>query len=507
MNAPRKILSGMFYTLGGAYTGRLFSFFAGTVLLPRLIDPGTWGIFILGAALFLVLISFKELGLSFALLHYQERLEELASTHFLFNLLVATCCSGLIILFAIVLQNEAVQALIATYVFPKAADVENYRLVVLTLIILAVFSLFRSTAHTSETRLRIRLEFKPLALINMLGIVLSLSVAVLLAWRGFGIWALILGGTASYVVHSPVYIVVVAGLIWKRQPQRLKGLCWNRDHAQLLWQYGRWFWCGWIFSILIIEFPKIVTGFFLGWEALGYYALAFTWAQLPTGAITQVLTSLTNPVYARYQRDRERLSMIYGKMLRLIARTTALPATVFYLEAERLIPLLSGPQWAPSISLLRWMVIYALFRPFLDDIHALFSAVGTPRTVARINGIQAGIALAGMPLLVLGWGLNGAAFGLGITAVVGVGLSFYYVRRYVDVSWGGFRNPALSIVLTVAVMSFLEDLLPGPGLSGLAVRLGLEGFVYIAGLLVLEGRELYQEVVEVRRILLKKEVA
>ena len=81
MNAPRKIITGLFYTLGSTYIGRLFGLVATLWLLPRLIDPATWGGVTLGVSIYLVLIGFKELGLASALLHYQERLEELAPMH------------------------------------------------------------------------------------------------------------------------------------------------------------------------------------------------------------------------------------------------------------------------------------------------------------------------------------------------------------------------------------------------------------------------------------------
>ena len=502
MNAPRRIVSGALYTLGTTYLGRLVTLLAGLWLLPRLIDPATWGGVVLGASLYLILISVKELGLGFALQHHQDRLDELAPTHFIFNLAVSTGVLGLVLLLAWGIHSGAVGLARLTVLVRDAGTVGDHRVVAWTLFCFAGFNLLRSAAATSEVRLRAALEFRSLALAHMLSLVLSVGVALALAWQGYGVWALIAGGAAHLSVHSPAYVGCTVAWIWKRQPQPLRGLRWNSEHAGLLWRYGRLFWAGWVFSALALEYPRIVAGSLLGWEELGYYAIAFGWAQLPTGAVTQVLMGLTNPVYARYQHNRERLSLVFGKMLRFIVRAAALLALVFFLEAERLIPLISGPQWGPAVELLRWLVVYALCRPFLDDVQALLLAVGRPGTVARINGIVAAATLVGIPVLVVAWGLRGIAIGAGGGALLGAVVSLVWVRRHVDVPWrAAFLSPALSMAATLAAVSLLADWAPPAGWPALIARLAIEVVTYGAALLILEGRELWAEAVDLRRIL------
>ena len=204
MNAPRKILSGLFYTVGSTYFGRIFSLLAGLWILPRMIDdPKIWGGVFLGASLYLVMISLKEMGLAHALLHHHDRLEELAPTHFILNLFVSGSCIAAILALALFLDSGIASYLIRY--FNPQSQIEDHSILVWTLVCLAAFNLLRSASITSETRLRGRLEFKSLAFIHMLAIILSLGAAVVLAWHGYGMWALIIGGTSSHVAHAPVY--------------------------------------------------------------------------------------------------------------------------------------------------------------------------------------------------------------------------------------------------------------------------------------------------------------
>ena len=67
-----------------------------------------------------------------------------------------------------------------------------------------------------------------------------------------------------------------------------------------------------------------------------------------------------------------------------------------------------------------------------------------------------------------------------------------------------FFKPALSVGAFLGVMALLDGIIPGDGWTALMVRLAIEILLYGVLLVVLEGRELYEEVVDLRRILLKK---
>ena len=493
MDAPRKIVSGMLYMLSCTYLGRCYGFVASTILLPRLIDAGTMGGVALGASIFLILMSFKDLGLSFALLHHQDQIDELAPTHFLLNVTAAAGWIGLAI--SLLLLGHHYPQWSAAIGLPTAslAGADGSDLALWAVICFALFDLLRSASYTAETRLKARLAFRSIALVHMSGLILALTVALVLAYHGMGGWALIIGGAASYITYSPVYVVFTVFCIWRLQPWQVARVKWNPRHARQLWVYGRWYWLGDILYNLVIESPKLVAGFLLGWVELGYYAVAYVWAQMSTGAVTHILISLTNPVYARYQKDRQKLSLAFTKMVRLVARMVLLLNLVFFLEAERLVSL-AGDRWAESVPLLKWLIPFALFRPFLDDAQSLLLAVGEPKTITKVNGSQALFSLLAIPVLCYAWGIRGIALGTGLTAMVGLSLSLRRLKHYVDVPWGAVvLRPLLSALVTIGLATALGPYLPETGLTALAVHLPFDVAVYVGGLLLLEGGELRDE--------------
>ncbi len=492
LNAPKKIVSGMAYLLVCTYLGRSYGFLASTVLLPRLIDAGTMGGVALGASTFLLLMSMKDLGFSFALMHHQERIDELAPTHFLLNVLVSAVWIGV-----------AVSVLLLSHYFPPhsgwlrglTASLEGGggSLALWAVVCFCAADLFRSASYTAETRLKARLAFRAVAVVHMLALVLSLTVALVLAHRGLGGWALIIGGAASYVTYSPVYVLFTVFCIWRLQPWELRRVRLNRSHARELWHYGRWVWVGDIFYTLLNEVPKIVAGALLGWAQLGYYFVAYTWAQMSVGAITHILVSLTNPVYARYQKDRERLSLAFNKMLRLVARAVCLLNLIFLLESERLVGL-AGAHYGASVPLLRLLVPFALLRPFLDDAHSLFLAVGDPKAVARINLVQAVLSVVLVALLSYAGGIRGIAVAAGLTAAVGLLIAVGRLRRHVDVAWGrALIAPLASASVALGVGLWADAYLPSRGALAVAGRVALDTALYTGMLVLLERQELLDE--------------
>ena len=96
--------------------------------------------------------------------------------------------------------------------------------------------------------------------------------------------------------------------------------------------------------------------------------------------------------------------------------------------------------------------------------------------------------------------------GAGLGAALGAGLSLAWVGRHVDVPWrAAFLSPALSMAAAVGAVSLLADLAPPAGWPALIARLAIEVVTYAAALLILEGRELWAEAVDLRRILRQEE--
>ena len=374
MVTPQKMFKGFFYTLGTGYAVRLGSMGL-TILIKRQLEPSVFADVFLGVTVFTMLSSLREFGLTHALLHFQDRVEEFVGTHFTLNV----CITLLSCLFssAVVLALTLLFPADFSWTFAQVAWV------------LAALHFVRQLALTSEALLRMDFEFGRLSLLHGLGTLLALSSALLAARAGWEEWSLILGGWTTYSVLSVVYVLFFSTATWFSRPLRRASLRFDWVWARRLLGYGVWIWIGWVLQIFIWWYDKLVVRLVVGDTALALYETAWWLVQIPTAVIAHIILNYSSALYSRYRHERERLGELFSKMISLVLRVSA-PVSLILVFNAREITALLGDQWAASARIVVWLAAYALLRPLLSDGFGLLWAVGATRRSAYYSGDAGG---------------------------------------------------------------------------------------------------------------------
>ena len=486
-SAIQRIAHGAIQTFGSTYPARLINF-AVLLLLYQILVPEDFGAITTAYSILALVIAIRDLGLHYALLHEHDNVHELAPTHFVLS--VSLGSTSTLLALCIALYSEHLFELFNTYL--GFTDTQTYPKVAIALCILGAFDLLRTAALTAETQLQRDLEFGRLAFAHAGGTILAALVGLAVAYLGYGKWALILG----FYPYSVTYILFYCTVVWLRHPPPLNQVhTFNAQAARRMIRYGLWFWIGGIPKIFIQHYDKLIISLFFGLSLRGIYDAAHNFAQIPTGAITMVMVRITATVYARYQNNRDQLSAAYRRTSRLILRTTVPISLVLALEANRWIHIFK-PDWAPAAPLLQWLIIYALCRPILDDVHALFYSAGSPKSIAKFSAAQALILLILAPYLAHHMGAVGIAISMNAIAIVGLILALILVRRYVDIPIAKTFAPPLIAAAIGTGMHFAcaewLNTLPIP----IGVLTGSAIFTtgYGSGLLIVERKTIIDEI-------------
>ena len=476
--ALRRIARGAVHTLSSAYAGRFVNWIA-VVVLTRELAPEDFGHVALAASLLALVASLRNFGLQNALLHHHDRVHQLAPTHFLLN-------TGL----------GALGALGAIALAVLFVDGHYGRSVAGALAVFAAFDLLRATAQTAETQLRRDLEFSFLAGAHALALIAAALAGIAVVYLGGGIWALIL----SHSAYGIGYVVAYCTILWRRRsplPFRLADF--DREGARRLFGYGAWIWLGAMLQTFLLNFDRLVVGAMLDAKTLGFYERAHVFAQLPTGAVTHALTGIMIAVFARYQQDTEQLGATYRRALWWIMRSAAPLSVLLAIEIPGITRQLLGETWLPMVPILQTLLLYSLCRPVLEAVQTLLRSIGDPRGFAGVFSVQAAFLLIAAPLLTHTTGIEGTAWAMNLTALLGMVLALRRSTRYVEVHWGRCFVPPLAAAAAAAGLR----LAAAPFLAGLSTSAvlvpGIAVFVFTYGavLLALEGRTL---LVEVRRL-------
>jgi len=401
---------------GGAVT------LVASIILARLLEPEHFGILALASFYFSLGSRIKEWGFDSALLARQDDMEAAAFTHFVLQVALAVVC--------VVLIGTALP-------FVSGVLSHDTRIV---LVVLALTGVVQSATATFRTVLEKQLKMQAMSLLEFFTGLMGAAVAILMAYRGFGFWSLL-------VRHMVQAVLNLIGMAWLC-PWRLRGR-WD-------WKLARWYfsvygipiWIGGWFSLLTYQFDDFLVGTFIDTVYLGFYTRAFNLSLLPVG-YTWILIKTISPLYATMQHNRQELERVFNTLQAYKARFFLPLYVVLFIGADEFIGLLLGSKWLPTAPILRIFVFYAFVRLLLEDCASLTTiGMGQPRIFLGVQIIQGLIMLAAGPLLTIHYGAYGAAGAMTLMMLAGAGYVWWRIGTYIRIDLGRiFLRPVLAAVV------------------------------------------------------------
>jgi len=434
--------------------------FTSTFLLTIFLSPEIFGVFYVVSAIINFLGYFADIGLAAALIQKKENLtrEDLVTTFTIQQLLVGT-------------------SVVIALTFSHAVS-RFYRLDAsgLWLLRALVISFFLSSLKTIPSILLERkLAFNKLIIPQILETLGFYVVAVLLAWRGYGVtsftWAVL---TRAIVGLIAMYIV---------SPWAVS-LHISRDVAKRLLKFGVPFQLNGVIALVKDDLLTVFLGKILPFAEVGYIGWAKKWAEVPLRLIMDSVIRVTFPAFSRLQESKEHLRAAIEKTLFGLA-ATMFPISVallfFVQPLVGIIPKYS--KWEPAL-----MAFYIL------TVTAVFAGLTTPLTNA-LNAIGRIKVTLGLMIMwtILSWlltltfirffGFNGVAI-----AFLAVSTTIIVVVRLVkrEVQFMFFKSIMGSVVASVvqglwyvAILRIVPHSLVWLIVTGLAGVILYGGFVWM----------------------------
>jgi PST family polysaccharide transporter len=280
---------------------------------------------------------------------------------------------------------------------PLAAGWFDQPVLAALLIGMALASVLRALDTVPRALLNRRLDFRTLTLARLSGMVIASLSAILLAALGGGAWALIIQAAALNFI---ALLILWRAAGW--QPG--SPLTVTRPALRALWVFALNVSVFSAVGYVILNADDQIIGYRLGSQALGFYALAYSFMAWPARDVLGSLSAVLYPIFARFQDDPDLFRTAYLESLQLSAAFAFPTLALIAITAPTLIPWLLGPRWTPivlatqiltigglrsSTIMLNGLVYRSLGKP---AIHTLFQlgSVG-PYLVAIWIGLNFGI--------------------------------------------------------------------------------------------------------------------
>ena len=438
-----------------------------SILLARLLPVEVFGIYALAMSVVTLSSVFPVFGMWGAFLHRAPESQDeelLAAVHFtlkgLFTLVWAAVllCAGLVF----------------------ASGETRVALILLTL----VYGGFHLT-QTPRLILTRRVVHRRMALLQLVDVILSTAVALVLAWKGATLWALL----ATDII---TLVVTIFGLyIWR--PVWTPRLAWSAPVVRYLLSFGSRTFVADLLMRALDRVDDLWTGVCLGETNLGFYSRAYTFATYPRFILAKPINSVAGGTYAELKGDRLRLSRAFFRTNAFLVRSGFLLGGLLALVAPEFIRLALGAKWLPMLTAFRLMLVYTLFDPIKITVADALTASGAPDKVIRARVVQLVVLLAGLVGLGPWLGISGVALSVDAMLIVGIALLLWQVRAYVDYSFTRlFLVPGLALLSAIALASAAVAI-PGLGHSDWitgAVKIGVYSSVYLGIVLLMEWHEI-----------------
>jgi O-antigen/teichoic acid export membrane protein len=490
----KKILKGLFYTLGSGYVARGASV-ALTFLIRHELGTDPFDATVWAVVVFALLANLSQFGLIHSLLHYQDDVDQFSRsnfvrTHFTISLLIGI---------GVFLISAATAFLI---------DYDGTSLGWTGTVILTFSGLYllRTLSVTPEALLRKDFEHRSLSLIHGFGTIAALAGTLWLAHTGFGAISFIIGGWSTFSAYSAIYILIFTVSVWMLRPVKVWPLQLDPVWTRRILSFGVWVWLSSQLQNFVWFYDKLVMPYFVSATELSLYENTWWLMQIPAALITHVIMNYTVTVYAKVKDDRDKLSLVYTRALTVIVRVSAPAALLLVVCAEPLVTLM-GPSWAGSIPIFIWLAPYAFIRPLIEDGLGLLWSIGQTRSTARVLAIQVLVALIAVPASAHLWGVQGVSYAVGLTALVGgIGI-MSCLRQHIDLYlFRAFGAPVLAVgVAALAAVVLHPHLQTGSLVADLISKSALTSLVYLSILWIAEKRYLLVMLGEIRQIMSEEE--
>jgi PST family polysaccharide transporter len=459
--------------------------FLGFLILARLLEPSVFGEVALAAsivALIFILTSWGE----------QEQIVQESSLKQARQIGTAAFWFKLGISFAIL-------GLLAA-LFPILAQIYSQE-VAIFILVLAGGQALGVTAGTFRAFLQRKLLMFRMGLIEAGVALLSVLAGVGLALAGWGVWALLVFYLIPLVLGGLSFI-----LISPFRPQ----IKFNKNAFKRLFRFGRNIFGSMATARARDQGDDFIIGSMLGAGPLGIYVLAYRLARSFHQLIVGALLPSLLPTFAKIKQNANALKNTFEYALRNIFRL----AFPFYLAlgifTPQAIELVFGTQWLEAVPIFQLIIPFGLLFPIFSlSIHFRY-ALGEPQQVFKTQILSLTVFLLTLPLLIILWGLKGAALSLDITLLFAAWHLARPVFSQLKIRPIKQLGPALlasllaagltlgltQLDLTSEIYSLLEKAVP----AGLFFLL-----TYAAALLILEKKSLRADWESLKTALLKNQ--
>jgi len=387
---------------------------ASSVVLARLLSPEDYGIIAMVLAVTAFAGLFRDLGLSSAAIQKKNLTRAQQSNLFWINVAMGSLLTSIV----------AAGAPLVAHFYAKP------ELLKVTMALSATFVIV-SLGTQHGAMLVKRMQFGRKAIATISGSLVTLVVAVTLAFHGYSYWSLVWGNIAGAVITT-VWLLVLSPFhpMWLSKGSGVREML-GFGASVTVFDFANYF---------SRNLDNVLIGRHLGTVELGFYSRAYSLLMFPISAVRGPINAVGYPALSKLQDHPEEYRQFSRNITALIA-FLSMPMVAFMgTTSHLLIPLAFGEGWTASIPIFSILAVAAFFQPVSAVRGQVMLSMGYSGRYARW-GIANALLISMAFLIGINWGAYGVAIAYSITNTIILLPSVVYAFRGTPLKIGDFIGP------------------------------------------------------------------
>lgn len=448
-----KAVDGVIWRLLQNFSTTLVSFILQT-WLARLLMPEHYGVIALTSVFITISLVFVQTGFTASLIQKPTLSELEINSVFYVSIFFAIVLYSLIFVFSPIIASFYSEPILSIVLKVQS----------LNIVIAALYSVPSSLIQRN-------FDFKKTFLAGLLSSILQGVFGIVLAMKGYGVWALV----ASSLMHSIVYCSILLKTVnWKPKLQ------FSLHAVKSLFPFSSRILLINLINTFFNNLKALIIGRIYNSELLGYYNKGF---QLPTLIMNNVdgaINAVTFPLLSKYQHSLSDLSIKLRRTLQ-VSIFFVWPAMIGLIAvAKPLILLLLTEKWLLSVPFVQLTALICVVWPFSVFSHAI-NAIGRSDIALKLNIFSKLLALVFMAVS-FQFGVYVFVFSSFISSLFSTSITILIASRLIKFSIIDIVKdclPTLIVSILMGIAVYFISFVSLPLFLQLFLQIVFGGFLYL----------------------------
>lgn len=419
-----KIISGLLWKLLERSGTQGIQFIV-QIVLARLLLPSDYGMIAIVSIFIILATVFVQNGFNTALIQKKKVSDTDYSSVFYLSFVVAGLLYALLYFIA---------PLIARF-YDQPQLVPVLRVLSLTLF----FGAFNSIQNAVIAR---AMQFKKLFFSSLGAIVISGGVGIVIAYKGYGVWALV----AQQITNQ----LLITIILWATVSWRPK-LLFSLSRVKGLFSFGWKLLVSSLIDRLYMNIRSLIIGKIYNTAMLGFYNRGKQFPELLVHNVNGSIQSVLLPALSQHQDNKKRVKEMVRRSISMSCFVITPVMFGLAAVAQPLVTILLTEKWLPVVPFLQIFCVAYIFWPIHTTNLQAINALGRSDIYLKLEIIKKIIGIV-ILLVTIPLGVYAIAVGMLLSGVIGMFINAYPNKKLLDYRYREMLKDIMPSFLLSAVM-------------------------------------------------------